>query len=225
LAWALLLLGAGLTWLLAGAGGPSATAVAAWFTLGIGAALVIGAWLGTPRGFAFLGVISALTMLFLVVADVSWTGPTGERTVVPTNETLRPYRQRAGVLHVDLSRLDLKGRRATTDIEVSAGALSIEVPRDVGIVIDARAGMGALLGFGGDRSGIDVTRRLVVPERNGAGVVHIRARVGAGAMEIARVGQLRNITPEKVTIGIGDDPDCEFIDCTEPFGPSVEVAR
>jgi phage shock protein C len=204
IAWAMLLFGVAAAFLIVQRTTVAPVVVAASFVIGIGAALVIGAWAGRPGGFVFLGIISALMMLFFAIAEVSWRGPIGDRTVTPTNETLRAvYRQRAGVLRLDFSRLDLRGKRADVDVEVGAGGLAIEIPEDVGVVFDGRSGFGALLGMTGvDEGGVAYRRRVVIRERNGAGVMYLRARVGAGAMEIARVGDLRDITPTNVRVEV-----------------------
>jgi phage shock protein C len=222
-AWGLLLLTTGVLALFAGAGNLSPTAAVAWIVAAIGSALIIGGKFGRPRGFILVGVLASMLLGLLAVADVSWRGGNGDITIQPTAATIqRSYRHRFGVMRVDLSKLDLRGKRADLNLEVSGGALSIEVPEGVGIDMTSRAGFGAIGYFGNEDGGISHNRRIVRPEVNGAGVVHIDAKVGAGAIEIARVGRLQNITRENVNFDFGDDAGDQFGD---RLGDEVELPR
>ena len=158
----------------------------------VGAVLVLGSWLGRPRGFLFVGAVLAAALAFTSTLDVSWRGGFGDRLLKPSIADVQPtYRLTAGKLHLDLSHLAIRGKRVRIDAETSTGQLLIEVPPNVRVVADGSVGIGDLRLFGSDQGGTSQhVRRTVEAATPDAGTLYIRARVGAGQVQIARVGEL-----------------------------------
>ena len=201
----------------------------------VGALLVIGARMGRPRGFTFLGVLLTLFLGLFAITDATWRGGFGERFETPRSmqDVRDEYNLAGGVMHLDFSKIDFSGKRKTINVDVSAGAVAIELPADVRVVTRAAAGLGEITVFGRSWSGSDVKRR-VVEERNGDGTIELNAHVGFGALEIARVGKLRKLTDlrqeknEKVNVDLGQDTrkePVEGVKISVPTDPSDAPAE
>ena len=132
--------------------------------IALGAVLTLGAWLGRPRGFIFLGLLTGAVLIASSTIDVSWSGGFGNRTVSPTHATVQgTYRLTAGQLHLDLSDVDMRHQRVRIAGEVSLGRLLIEVPKDVKVVVDAKAAAGHTVLFGDEEGGTTQARQAIEP--------------------------------------------------------------
>ena len=194
-----ILVAGGVTWLLQRAGAIDVTAdqFLAWALITLGGALVLGAWLGRPRGFLVLGVLTTAVLMIASAIDLDWGGGIGERYVAPQSSAdVRPeYRLLAGRMHIDLSGVDLTGKRGEIDAQVGVGELGIEVPDGVNVIVDAKAGAGTTVLFGRQEQGTQVRSRARSEGTNAAaGVLYVHARVGAGQLEVARAGELVELT-------------------------------
>ena len=160
--------------------------------IAFGAVLTIGAWLGRPRGFILLGLLTGGMLIASSAIDVSWSGGFGERSITPTNATVQPsYRLTAGTLHLDLSEIDMRDQRVRIAGEVSVGRLLIEVPKDVKVVVEGKAAAGHMVLFGDDKGGSTITQEASEPGTTESdGTLYIHAKVGLGELEVARVGHI-----------------------------------
>ena len=159
----------------------------------IGAVLVVGSWLGRPRGFLFVGVVLTAALLLTSTLNVSWRGGFGDRLLQPSIGDVKPtYRLTAGRLHLDLSQLAIRGRRVQINAETSVGQVLIEVPAAARVVAVGSVGLGDVRLFGSDQGGVSQNvRRTVEGDRADAGTLYVTARAGAGQVQIARPGQLQ----------------------------------
>lgn len=164
--------------------------------IGIGGFLVAGAFLGRPRGFITLGVLMISALSIGAAADLSFKGGVGDRLDAPSTVAgaVAEHRLGLGSLHLDLSRVPLAGQRVTVTPRVSVGALRIEVPEGVKVVVSSHVSAGEIVLFGKRSNGTGFDRSITVPgSSEGAGTLYVNARVGVGQLEVARVGKL--ITP------------------------------
>jgi phage shock protein PspC (stress-responsive transcriptional regulator) len=170
-------------------------AVVASITLiGVGGALVVGAFYGRARGLIALGVLLTLVAGALATIDVPVRGGIGERDYLPTTVAgvRHTYRQGIGQLRVDLSRVDWT-RDRDVDVRVGIGEATIVVPKSVNVFVEAHAGMGAVDIAGHHDNGVDADARVRLhADHRGAPIVHLDAEVGIGHVAVRRVeGALR----------------------------------
>jgi phage shock protein PspC (stress-responsive transcriptional regulator) len=159
----------------------------------VGIGLVVGAFLGRARSLVVWGVLlTALASAAAVVPDVPVNGGVGDRTWRPaTVDDLRPqYRLGIGDAELDLTRLDLTDAgRQRVEVRQGVGDLTIVVPDDVVVLVDADVQGGDLrLPDREDIDGTDLSDRVVVPEGSspGSAVLVIDAELGLGSMEVRR---------------------------------------
>lgn len=116
--------------------------------------------------------------------DVSLGDGVGDRTEAPASIAAlhRSYELGVGDLRVDLSRLPV-----TTKTRVSAhvgiGHLRIVVPRDVPVSVDAKAKAGDVHALQRHDDG-----RNAKVQTGGGGLLEIKARIGAGRIDVVRAG-------------------------------------
>lgn len=160
--------------------------------IALGAVLTLGAWLGRPRGFIAVGVLLGALLIASSTFDVSWRGGFGDRLVTATGAGIQPdYRLTAGALHLDLSRVDMRRQRVRVTTEVSLGRLLVEVPKDVKVVVTAKAGAGTTVLFGIKKDGASLERMATaIGATEAAGTLYLDTRVGLGEIEVARVGHV-----------------------------------
>src|SRR5262249_44194865 len=105
----------------------------------IGLGLVIGAWFGRAHGLIALGIIGCVALGSVTAADGlpgRATFRTGTHTFAPAAASqLQPsYRQDAGDMVLDLSRVDFTGQDLQLNADVSLGNLKIILPQNVDVV-------------------------------------------------------------------------------------------
>lgn len=154
----LVLLGAGILWLL------SATDVVhlsygTWIGvlligLGLAIALTTGRH-GLLVLAAIVVVIAGLPTLF--VEDKVFEGGIGDATEIPQSQTdLVPFRHGIGKLTVDLTEPGLSLDGLTVEASVGIGELVVLVPLDTDVSVDAHVGVGNAEALGETESGLDV---------------------------------------------------------------------
>ncbi|MEX0863479.1 MAG: LiaF domain-containing protein [Acidimicrobiia bacterium] len=126
----------------------------------IGLALIIGAFDGPHTGLVIAGVFVTITTLALaVVPDGVFSGGVGERNIVVADQSELEERYDLGLgeMNLDLSDLDLTSS-TTIAASVGAGQLTITLPPDIPVAIEARVGAGEidLLGEGADGISVDL---------------------------------------------------------------------
>jgi hypothetical protein len=151
---------------------------------------VIGAWRGRARGLIPVALVLTVALATSSLVDVPLAGGVGDRTYRPvTVEQLRsPYRISVGELTLDLSQLDLDGRRAEVLVTAGIGRVEVLVPSAVQLTVAGHAGLGEVVLLGSTWEGSGIDQRVV---RSGAGLegegrLSVRARVGIGQVEVRR---------------------------------------
>ena len=159
--------------------------------MAVGALLVLGTFFGRPRGMVFVGLVLCALLSVSSVDGVDWDGGFGGRTFRPSGVSAlqRTYRLTGGAMYLDLSRIDARGRRIDISARTSFGAMAIEVPDGPRIVVNADARFGDVTLFGESAGHRDASVSQPGTDKS-AGVINIDARVGMGALEVARTGQL-----------------------------------
>jgi phage shock protein PspC (stress-responsive transcriptional regulator) len=164
--------------------------------VGLGALLVLsglvvllGAFLGRLAvALATLGLLIALALAVVAVADLEEGGGVGERIVRPltAGQLEAEYRLGAGRLELDLRSLDLPPGETRVVARVGVGELLVIVPAGVAVDASADVGVGDASVLGRTEDGLDVqessrdaefdesARRLVVDAKVGFGDLWIR---------------------------------------------------
>ena len=120
----------------------------------------------------------------LSFAGVGLTDRSGSRTVFIGEGTAIADRYETGMGDFDLVLSDFPGDLATS-VEVGVGNLTVVVPDDAQVQIDARVGLGAIDAFGSSRSGY--RRRLILDDQpDGEHLIKLRLRVGLGEIDVRR---------------------------------------
>jgi phage shock protein PspC (stress-responsive transcriptional regulator) len=132
-----------------------ALAVAA---LAAGVAVVASAVLRRRTGgLLVLGLVLGTLAVAVSAIDVRLDGPIGERAYRPFegSEVHRDYDVAIGKLTIDLSATDLTPGETEVDANVGIGDLTVIVPDDVVVDVDAEASAGEVTVFGRSESGVD----------------------------------------------------------------------
>jgi phage shock protein PspC (stress-responsive transcriptional regulator)/predicted membrane protein len=158
-------------------------------TCAVGAVLVLSAWVGRARGLIFLGVLLVAATAVSSTIDVPLRGGIGEHRSHPTQlADVRPtYELAIGHMYLDLRDVPLAGETVNVNASVGIGRLELRVPSAARVEIDAHAGAGSLVLFGRHYDGWHRdARRTVEGDVPGAGVLHLKLRVGAGEVDVHR---------------------------------------
>jgi hypothetical protein len=157
----------------------------------IGLTLVAATWLGRARGLLPLGVILAISAVLLTAAGPAFRVPvdaSSSRTYVNLAELpLAGDSQDFGELTIDLSRLAVTSDAAYR-AHVDVGHLDVIVPKDVNVVINYKADLGAVRAYGEEvQAGSDLGGRIdpqpVLPQ---AHTLRLDLSVDAGDIEVQR---------------------------------------
>lgn len=154
----------------------------------VGGALLVGARWGRARLLIPVGLALSAALVAVSIVDVPFQGGLGEREYRPHAlfELDSPYRLAAGQLTLDLGELSLAGSTSRVVASVGAGELLIVVPDDVALDVVAEVRAGELELLQRHDEGLGVERRVVENGREGGGRLVLRARVGAGQLEVRR---------------------------------------
>jgi phage shock protein PspC (stress-responsive transcriptional regulator)/predicted membrane protein len=158
-------------------------------TCAVGAVLVLSAWVGRARGLIFLGVLLVAATAVSSTIDVPLRGGVGEHRYHPMQlADVRPtYELAIGHMYLDLRDVPLAGETVNVNASVGIGRLELRVPSAARVEIDAHAGAGSLVMFGRHYDGWHRdARRTVEGDVPGAGVLHLKLRVGAGEVDVHR---------------------------------------
>jgi phage shock protein PspC (stress-responsive transcriptional regulator) len=181
-----------LVWLLAGNSDSRGAYAFGWATVVIGAGLLIGAFAGRAR---WLIVPALATAAAAVVASaIGFTGVgldarTGGRTefIGAGSTVAQKYRTSFGSFELVVA--DYPGD-VTTEIDVAVGDLTVVVPDNARVQVDARVGIGAIDVLGSSRSGY--RRTLILEPANGnqangdGRLINLKLRAGVGHIEVRR---------------------------------------
>jgi hypothetical protein len=185
-----LLIGGGVVWLLDNNGTTHFTVagVLAGGLCVVGLALVLSTWFGRARGLIPLGILLLLVSVPAAAIDVPITGGTGNREYAPVarSELQSKYEYGIGRLEIDLTKAPLAGHTSHIRAQLGIGALIIDVPSAVKVVVHAHAGTGSITLFGGtDNGGWPAEQTRTAPGTR-PGLLDLDLRVGAGHVEVRR---------------------------------------
>jgi hypothetical protein len=155
----------------------------------IGIALIIGAFDGPHTGLVVAGVfVSIAALAFAAAPENAFHGGIGQRDIRVTDQALLAPRYDVGVGEL---RLDLRGLDMTESDEVAAtvgaGDITILLPEDLPVTIDASAGAGQIDLLGETSEGISVSRTFTDDGFEAAEVtLTLELDVAAGNIEVDR---------------------------------------
>jgi hypothetical protein len=188
----LLLIGAGLAWLLYVLDVATLSlrdGLAAGLLI-VGLGLVASAWWGRAWSLAVLGVLFAATIAIADLIDVPFDAGTGDRTVaVDTRAELADTHELfAGTLTLDLRRAPLTDGPSTMEASVGMGKLRVIVPRNASVEVDAKVKAGNIdgeLAPSPDEGGVDLHETFAAGDKR-APVPDLRLdlQVGIGELEV-----------------------------------------
>ncbi len=169
---------------------PDARHYLALATAVLGAALLVGAFLGRARWLIWLGVPLTVALIGVSTAQDTFRGGTGERHFYPVSvaDVAPRYELGAGSLYLDLSNLDFTDEKLGTDVHVGLGTVTVVVPRNVDVRVHATTGAGAEDLLGSHYSGAGIDRRVEDPgpDGPGGGNLDLILDVGVGHLEVHR---------------------------------------
>jgi phage shock protein PspC (stress-responsive transcriptional regulator) len=151
-----------------------------------GMVLLIGSRVGQARGLVVVGLLLTAAATAASVTDVSFAGGVGERSYRPRTaaQVRTAYRLGVGEMVLDLSDVDLRTGRTDVRARLGVGQLTVIVPDNVHVEVDAHVGLGQVDVFGrkADGSGLDrrftrdggeTSRRLVLDLDAGIGEIEV----------------------------------------------------
>jgi phage shock protein PspC (stress-responsive transcriptional regulator) len=188
----LLLIGAGLAWLLYVLDVATLSlrdGLAAGLII-VGLGFVVTAWWGRAWSLAVLGVLFGATIAIADLIDVPFDAGTGDRTVaVDTRAELADNHELfAGTLTLDLRRAPLTDGPSTMEASVGMGKLRVIVPRNASVEVDAKVKAGNIdgeLAPSPDEGGVDLHETFAAGDKR-APVPDLRLdlQVGIGELEV-----------------------------------------
>jgi phage shock protein PspC (stress-responsive transcriptional regulator) len=166
-------------------GGP----VIATLAIVAGLVLIATAFVGGLRWLIVPALVLVLPLGVVSAADLDFHGGVGQREYRPQTmqELQNGYRLGAGELVLDLSGLELPAGRTDVGLDLGMGHAVVYVPRGACVSSDVQIGVGQADVLERVADGVDVRlshggRPAAAPE------LHVRADVGAGAVEVHRTG-------------------------------------
>jgi hypothetical protein len=154
----------------------------------VGVALVLGARSGPHGWLITVGVLLTVATLFSAVAPTeALRGGIGERMhdVASVGDLESQYDLGIGEFTLDLRDLSLETGRAVV-VAVGAGGLTVLVPEDLEVRIDATVSAGEIDLFDERADGLSVERSYESPGYDVEGGLLLDLSVGAGRIEVAR---------------------------------------
>jgi predicted membrane protein len=155
----------------------------------VGVLVAVGAFFRRAAGLALLGLVLALALGAVALAEVGEGGPVGDRTFHPLAATQLEdeYNVRIGSLELDLRDLELPPGETRVEANVGVGELVVLVPGGVAVDATGDAHAGEVTVLGQDESGWDSHERAVEDGVDGSETrLVIDAEVGFGDLTIRR---------------------------------------
>lgn len=171
---------------------PLATYIAAPLAV-VGLGLLVGTWFGRSRGLIALGLL--LSMALVPAAWLSrWSfdevGDINQRITSVEQLPADVVRHGGGELRYDLSGLRLAdGETARLAVDQGAGELTVVLPADADIVVDATVGAGDMNVLGTSRDGVGnrvEDLRDQGADGPGGGQIVLDLKLGMGDLEVTR---------------------------------------
>ena len=153
--------------------------------VGLGAGLVLGAWVGRARGLVFLGILLIPALVASPLGDVDFDDLNVRLAPETLDDLPTTISFEAGQAIIDLRNLDLDGATTTLDAELGVGELVVIVPPDVAVDATAAARVGQAIALNSESAGLG--RPTATSATTGSnGSLTILAEVGIGRAEISR---------------------------------------
>jgi phage shock protein PspC (stress-responsive transcriptional regulator) len=156
-----------------------------------GVTLLAAGLLGGPRWLMLPVIVLVVPLAVVSAAGIDLHGGVGDRSYRPAGvASLKPeYRVGAGRLTVDMRSVDLPAGTTNVKLVVGVGEAVVRVPARTCVTTDANVGAGDVTAPGADnRRGLDVAVADAATPPSGAAVVHVKANVGVGHVQIERDG-------------------------------------
>ena len=158
-----------------------------WATVVLGIGLLIGTFAGRARWLiipAAATAIAALSASALSFAGVGLDHRSGDRSEFIGADSTVATHYRTGVGDFELIISDYPSD-LSTQVEVGIGNLTVVVPDNAHVEVDARVGIGAIDALGSSRNGY---RRIVHidDQTTGTPTITLKLRVGVGNIEVRR---------------------------------------
>ena len=221
-----------LVWLLNGSEGNRGTWAFGWATVVLGLGMVVGTFAGRARWLivpAMATTVAAVTASALSFAGVGLDHRSGDRTeFVNAGSTVAArYRTGIGSFELDLTNYP---DAASTAIEVGMGDLTVLVPDDAHVQIDARVGVGSIEALGSTSNGYRRTLSLD-DNTDGKQLIKLKLRVGVGHLEVRRGSFFDAIPPITAPTFLPDviakqffgDGTVLFVDGSIDFGDGSRI--
>ncbi len=176
-----------MVWLLADRSGNRGAYAFGWATVVIGAGLLVGTFAGRARWLIVPGLataIAAVAASALSFAGVGLDARGGSRTefIGAGSSVAATYRTGFGSFQLVLADFPAD---VTTAIDVGVGDLTVVVPDNARVQVDARVGIGFIDVLGSTRSGY--RRVLTLDSKNEGGRrITLKLRAGVGNIEVRR---------------------------------------
>jgi phage shock protein PspC (stress-responsive transcriptional regulator) len=158
-----------------------------WATVVLGLGMVVGTFAGRARWLivpAMATTVAAVTASALGFAGVGLDHRSGDRTEFVGAGSTVAARYRTGIGSFKLIFSDSTGD-ATTEIDVGVGDLTVDVPDNARVQIDARVGIGSIEALGSTSNGY--RRSLTLDDKtDGTKLIKLKLRVGVGHLEVRR---------------------------------------
>ena len=188
LTWWVLLVAAGVMWLLDRTGSVhvGATTFCAVLLGIVGLGLVAGAFAGRSRGLIGLGIVLSVVTATVAAVPSVGHGRTGNVTWTPTSVSAVPndgYQLAAGKATLDLSSTTLDSGQEV-HVQLGAGRMLVIVPSTARVVLDGTVGAGSVRGPDGrqdDGLGSSLTGVFGTPT---GPTLDLRLELGVGSMEV-----------------------------------------
>ncbi len=158
----------------------------------LGLGLVVGAFVGRARWLIMAGGLLVPVVVLAALGDdidgLSWAGGAGDREVVidEPDQVAEEYALGAGEYAFDLTELDTGGRTVRIDTAVGAGQITVLVPDDITVTVDASALVGQVELFDTTTEGIAPTREIVDEVESSEGSIELELGVLAGQITVER---------------------------------------
>jgi hypothetical protein len=155
----------------------------------IGAVLVGTLGRASNGGLIALGIALTVILGGTMAIEVDPDTAFGDRVERPlaVGDIQSVYSHTLGSMTLDFSRLDLPVGTTETESSSSFGSVTIYVPSDVGVRVDAASSFGSVQAFGESADGIDTERVFFSPGYSEAERrLHIEVRSSFGSVEVIR---------------------------------------
>jgi phage shock protein PspC (stress-responsive transcriptional regulator) len=159
--------------------------------IAVGLVVAFGAIFRLRTGGLFLvGLVLALLAIVVSTADIRLHGTVGERVVQANSVTdlRRNYDVAVGELRLDLRDVELPAGETRIDADVGIGELTISVPDDVNVVVDASTGAGHIEVLGRVNDGWDEQLHVSEQSAGSTSTLFLDAHVGVGDLDVRRTG-------------------------------------